>query len=464
MNGSQIVKMQSYLRYKNLAEELGMQICTLFDEYKSRKPIEILCKSGHKFSRMPQVFIKNQSCPQCKGGSGIHLPLEEILKKDAFKGFTYLGGDYKDQYSILDWKCRNGHLFRKYIKNFGKCPSCGETDGTKLNESLIKEGYKPLTEIPSLIFYDGYRHQESNFKVQCSEGHIFEVDYRGWFELKYRCPTCAHSRNDSAPENDVRAFVSKELGLECKRITLEKFHYDVCIEKYKILIDLHGIYYHSDARQSDYKYHYRRYEIAKRHGYHLFQIWEDEWYASKHIVKSIIKAKLGINQKVFARDTKLLRVPNTSAIEFLDKNHLLGSPNHAKYIGLYQDSKLLMLLGIAQHHRMTSKLVINRVCTLAGVTVVGGFSKLLAKCPRPLITWSDNRWSQGNLYQRNGFINDGVLEPDYEYVRGSRRLSKQSLRKTEEEKGLEKTELTLRLEQGYHRIYDAGKIRWYLSQ
>lgn len=75
------------------------------------------------------------------------------------------------------------------------------------------------------------------------------------------------------------------------------------------------------------------------------------------------------------------------------------------------------------------------LCSKLNTIVVGGFSKLLSQVPlRPLSTWSDNRFSGGKVYESLGFKHDSDLAPDYEYVKGSQRFSKQSMRKNLEEK------------------------------
>ena len=93
---------------------------------------------------------------------------------------------------------------------------------------------------------------------------------------------------------------------------------------------------------------------------------------------------------------------------------------------------------------------------------------ILRKLNRPLITWSNNRYSDVGLYVKTGWVFQADLPPDYQYFKNYKkycyeRLSKQSLRKTEEERLSGKTESELRVEGGYHRVYDAGKKRWLLA-
>jgi hypothetical protein len=77
-----------------------------------------------------------------------------------------------------------------------------------------------------------------------------------------------------------------------------------------------------------------------------------------------------------------------------------------------------------------------------------------------VISYSDNRWSEGDIYPRLNFKLDRSLKPDYFYISNKGVFSKQSLKKNEEERESKKSEHEIRLEQGYLRVYDCGKKRW----
>ena len=95
-------------------------------------------------------------------------------------------------------------------------------------------------------------------------------------------------------------------------------------------------------------------------------------------------------------------------------------------------------------------------------TVMGAASKLLkrANILERLVSYSDNRWSDGDLYEKLQFKLDGRLAPDYFYISNSGVFSKQSLKKNNQERDLGRSEHELRLSQGYLRVYDCGKQRW----
>ena len=70
--------------------------------------------------------------------------------------------------------------------------------------------------------------------------------------------------------------------------------------------------------------------------------------------------------------------------------------------------------------------------------VVGGFSKLLKQGIQlardlgatKIVTYSDHEISNGDLYSKTGFINDGIIKPSYYYIQNNGRVHKSNFRKS----------------------------------
>ena len=127
-------------------------------------------------------------------------------------------------------------------------------------------------------------------------------------------------------------------------------------------------------------------------------------------------------------------------------------------------------------YKLDSKYMnITRFCTKQDVVISGLFSKMLKHIIRTteyhgkVISFSDNRHSNGNLYKECGFQLDKELPPDYFYTKDYHsRLNKTHFRKEKIAKKFNiditgKTEWELMQELGYDRIWDAGKKRWVLE-
>jgi hypothetical protein len=124
-------------------------------------------------------------------------------------------------------------------------------------------------------------------------------------------------------------------------------------------------------------------------------------------------------------------------------------------------------MSFGRHPRKTNELVLDRLCFKTSVSVAGGASKLfkflvdMTKTPS-LISWSDNRWSEGRVYASMGFKKEAEFPPDYSYVsfKNGHRYSKQSQKKSAVNCPNELTEVSWARSRNLHRIWDCGKIRW----
>ena len=123
------------------------------------------------------------------------------------------------------------------------------------------------------------------------------------------------------------------------------------------------------------------------------------------------------------------------------------------------------VLSLRNHHRKSLELVLDRLCFLDEHIIIGGASKLLKVAAtwaknnnyKQIISWSDNRYSQGNVYEKIGFILDQELPPDYSYVSSNKkyRISKQSMAV---KAGICEKKYAQSL--GCSRIWDCGKKRY----
>ena len=123
------------------------------------------------------------------------------------------------------------------------------------------------------------------------------------------------------------------------------------------------------------------------------------------------------------------------------------------------------------HHRIKGKFVLNRLCFKSNTTVVGGASRLnkalegWAKINGydEILSWSDNRWSEGNVYEALGYSLIKEIAPDYFYFgNNNKTYSKQSCQKKDllKKGAVGNTESEMAQSLGYDRIYDCGKKTW----
>jgi hypothetical protein len=253
---------------------------------------------------------------------------------------------------------------------------------------------------------------------------------------------------------------------------------DLFNDKLKIGIEYCSLYFHSENSPEPRlkNYHYSKYKKCQEKGVSLITIFSDEWIGYlKTISKNIILSKLGNLPSIFARKCKCVQINKKDADIFCENNHLQGR-NHGNKsaFGIMYNNELVGVMCLSTHHRQSDKLVISRLCFKGGLSIVGGASKLLKQAKEwsvlngynEIITWSDNRWSDGNVYKKIGFKLDAEMPPDYFYVNLQmpiKRFSKQSQKKSVTGCPKDITEKNWALQQGLSRIWDCGKKRWKIN-
>jgi hypothetical protein len=121
-------------------------------------------------------------------------------------------------------------------------------------------------------------------------------------------------------------------------------------------------------------------------------------------VRSIIRNALKLNErKVFARKTELREVSKEEYTQFIETYHLMGRGNESIRYGLYLENELLMVAGFINK---VSHLDCSRLCSKAGVSVVGGLSKLfkpLESLNKEVRTFIDLNYGEGYFLKDLGF-------------------------------------------------------------
>ena len=217
-------------------------------------------------------------------------------------------------------------------------------------------------------------------------------------------------------------------------------------------------------------------KLCNEKGIRLITVFEDEWLEREKQVKNFLLSVINKNEKtIMGRKTQLKEVPKEDAIHFLEEAHIQGSPLFEVAFGLYHDNELIGITTGNKHHRQGhgNLFVLNRLAFKSNTSVSGGSSKLLkaliqyakTKGYTKLISWSDNRWSEGNVYKKLNFDLTEELSPDYSYVQKQTRISKQSCQKKSllRKGAVGDTEHEMAISLGLYRIYDCGKKRWEIN-
>lgn len=292
------------------------------------------------------------------------------------------------------------------------------------------------------------------------------------------CTNCnpIGSSNRSGYEQEVCEFLDtlRISYITNQRIPNKNTEIDVFIPKYNLGIEINGVYWHNELFKPK-NYHLQKSIDCNINGITLIQIFEDEWLYKKEIVKSILLNKLGvIPNKIFARNCEIKKVNTKESKKFLEDNHIQGSVNSKVRLGLFYNNELVSLMTFSQGRVIMggkkTEWELNRFCNKLNTNVIGAASKLLKHFVKNyeskiIVSYSDNRFFKGEMYEKLGFILKNQTKPNYWYVVNDIRKHRFNYRKSILIKdGYDKnlTEQEIMLNRKIYRIYDCGNIRWEL--
>lgn len=272
---------------------------------------------------------------------------------------------------------------------------------------------------------------------------------------------------ESKAELELLDFLNSTGHIFAKNQTiLDNLEIDAYCEQLKLGFEYCSLYWHSEQHKKPW-YHFFKMQKCQEKGIRLITIFEDEWLHKQTQVKQFILATLGIfKQRVFGRLCDVREVVD-KPFDFFEKYHIQGRPHSIKRaFGLFFEDRMVGCVSYGIHHRYNNILTLNRLAFESGIQYIGGASKLIKNSLQILqecvITWSDNRWSTGEIYRTCGFQLDGELKFDYSYVdsKNFKRINKQSMKKANIECPSTITEHAWCLQHNIYRIYDCGKKRW----
>lgn len=187
------------------------------------------------------------------------------------------------------------------------------------------------------------------------------------------------------------------------------------------------------------------------------------------IVKSRLRALLGLNDKIHARKTICKEISDTDTRTFLDDNHLQGACVSKYRYGLFHNDELVSAMTFGKS-RFKNELEMLRFANKLNTNVIGGASKLfkhffLNDHPeiRTDVSYADRRWSFGNLYNKLGFSLTSITPPNYYYILSDGRHNRVEFQKHKlvaQGADSNKTEHEIMLSREIYRIYDCGNLKY----
>lgn len=417
---------------------------------KSSKKVWWLGKCGHEW----EAFINNRSrnnasCPYCsghkvlKGFNDITTTHLEIAKQwNPIRNHIDINKISKGSDINAWWMCSKKHEWQANVsirtsQDTG-CPTCS-------NRKII-QGFNDLKTSNPIVASDWNKAKNgkltsemvseySNKKVwwKCQSGHEWQAFV--YARVNAGCRKCTAGLKSSKGEKEIKTFL-KELGLNVSQSNydlLKGNEIDLYSEKQNLAVEFNGLYWHTEAKGKNDRYHYDKWITCKRQGIDLTHIWEDDWNNKCQAVKNLLKAKVEIKLETlnYSKDYKIEEVTVKQAEIFFNENHIDGFTNCENHIGLYIEGDLKAAISFTDPNKYSESDILRFVSIENANESLNILLEYLSKEFNILKVKiiEDNGTGFLRLYESNGFTILNTIKPSYSYlVNGLRKKEANGLR------------------------------------
>lgn len=465
---------------EEFSKECAVRGLTLIDKYiNNHTRVNVTNNNcGHSYSINPNSLLTKNSGIICRI---CNIPNKEVEYTKYLEdvGLIPLTKYVNANIKIL---IRNSNCNHEYYvepssvlhKNSGIiCRVCNPT-----NIKSMQEVHSELLSL-NLELVGEYTGTKSNIMVRnLACGHTYSAIATNVFSKGQGkiCRIC--NPNISGQEKEILEFIKRIYNgwiIEHDRSILDGKELDIVLPDLGIAIEYNGTYYHSTSNvRMNESYHLGKLNQVEDIGYRLINIAENEWLYKKDIVKSRLRSIFNETYRIHARTTKVRSISFPK--EFLIHNHIQGAGSNCSVnYGLFLLNELVAVMTFSRP-RFTKgyDYELVRFCSLLDISVIGGASKLLKQFRKDypnssIVSYSDKRWSSGNLYKQLGFNLSHTSKPNYNYYKYKYAYSRYQCQKHLLKDLLpdfykeELSEAEIMGRAGFHKVYDCGNDVWVLK-
>lgn len=408
----------------------------MLEKYGAVNPSSISCivekkkqnsleKYGHEHpisSSTIQERIKESLASKYGVINASQIPeVQDKIKKTSVERY---GVEHFTQSSSVREKVKQTN-FQKYGEtNYNKTLVAKENNSEKRLDAFFNNLLVRVPNATPLFTREEYTgvHDGQNYNWLCN---VCDNTYAANIDngKNPRCPIC-FPHTISIGETEVAEYI-QSLGFQVvrnSRSVIRPLEIDIFIPEKNVAIEYNGLYFHSEVSGNKSRtYHVEKTNRCMDAGIKLIQILDIEWLNNRDLVESRIKQKLGISHRIYARKCQIVTVDSQTATKFFQHNHIQGSSNGSINYGLMSSGILVALMSFGKsRYSKKAKYELMRFCSMRGVTVVGGASKLLYRFEsdygKPsIVSYCDLRWNTGEVYTSMGFNMDHKSSPNYWY-------------------------------------------------
>lgn len=451
----------------------GNKYCYSKVNYKNNNTkVIIICPRHGEFEQTPSAHLRGQNCPKCGRESTIKANLSStrdfIQKSNYIHGFKYNYSkvSYLNSRDNVTIVCPiHGEYNQSPIAHLRGC-RCRKCNGEWDKDIFIEKASQAHGD---RYDYSKVKYQNANTKVEiiCPKHGSFwqspstHVSGSG-------CTKCSLT----TVQYQIMSFVERHVDIKSNdRSVINPYELDIYVPSKNLAIEVNGIYWHSfnhRTNQFEKNKHLNKHQLCLAKNINLLQIWDTEWNDKQTIIKSMIKSKLGLLQKINARECSFGLIDYKPFAKFLNQHHLHGQIPTKWRFALYYKGEVIQVLGFNKHAKYGYE--ISRLATKCGNIIVGGFTKLFKNSVNLLnassvMTFANKRYSIGNVYKKSGFSLINETKPNYFYVKNHHiytriKFQKHKLSKLLPNFNASISEVENMLNNGYRQLWDAGNYQY----
>jgi len=298
-----------------------------------------------------------------------------------------------------------------------------------------------------------------------------------------KCPTCDCKHTDL--EKFIVEILNKnniDFTYRNRKILEKNYEIDFFIPSYNIGIEVNGLYFHSEKNGILKDYHLNKTSECASKNIKLIQIFADEIYNKKNIVRSrILHALKLVKTSIHARKCEIKPIDSLICSKFLNKYHIQGNDKSQIKLGAFYKNRLISVMtfcklrnALGYKNKSTNVWELSRFCSIFHFNTVGIAGKLLKWfelnfIPAEIISYADRRWSNllgKTVYEKIGFKYIKSTTPNYFYTKDyTHRLHRFNFQKHLLSKKLKMFDNALSenknmINEGYTRIWDCGSYKF----
>ena len=447
---------------------------------------KIVCPEHGVFYQVPTSHITHkQGCFKCAARRRADAKIERcrLYKDVAIEELNKIHNNRYD-YSLIPSEfspndtipiiCSVHGVFHQRFdihKKKHNCPKCaGVLRGSKTT-TRFKEEYKiKFPEKSSNIHNNKYDYSLVEYVNNVTPVYII-CPIHGVFTQTPRdhiqgcgCQMCASNSSTSKEEKIIKELFP--CFIENDRSVLFPKELDLYSPEHKLAIEINGTYWHDVDRVGKF-YHLDKTKSCMSKGISLLHFWDCEINNRLSIIESIIKSKMNQTSRVYARNCVVKPIDKITAKNFINDNHIQGYVGCTFALGLFLNETLYQVMTFGKP-RFSKKYdwELLRLCSLKNITVVGGASKLFAafikQSTGSVVSYSDKRISNGEVYNKLGFAYSHTSAPNYLWAKHEIILKRYSTQKHKLKSLLGDNFNELETEDenmrrnGFNKIYDCG--------